>query len=46
MWYCLDVLIIIKLTACNASEKEGKDSEAMVVQEHVWMYRGMEGSLS
>lgn len=49
MWYCLDVLIIIKLTAwraCNASDEEGKDSEVMDVQEHVWMYRGMEASLS
>lgn len=41
MWCCLDVLIIVKLTAwraANANEKEGKESEEAVVQEHVWMY--------
>lgn len=38
MWYCLDVLIIVKLIAwraCNANENEGKESEEVVVQEHV-----------
>lgn len=36
MCYCL----------CCASEKEGKDSDVMVVQEHVWLLGGMEGSWS
>lgn len=39
MWYCLDVLIIVKHTTKRREQSGG-------YAEHVWMNRGMERSLS
>lgn len=44
MWYCLDVLINVKLLSGHAMLIGWNESE-VVIHEHLWMYTGMEGSL-